>query len=61
MRGYCTWMALFSTWTDTYVADQDWDQWAWHVWGAALIKSQTDSGKHLIIWDCNPCKIILDV
>lgn len=49
-----TWVALFTTWTASYIGDPDWDNQPWHVWGAAAIGSQKGRGKYIIIWDCDP-------
>ncbi|KAL4941416.1 hypothetical protein BDV06DRAFT_212699 [Aspergillus oleicola] len=49
-----TWLGCFSTWTGTWVADEDWDKRGWHVWGVAAIKMAKGKGKCLILYDCDP-------
>lgn len=44
-----TWVALFTTWTASYIGDVDWDNQSWHVWGATAIGSGKDRGKYIII------------
>lgn len=53
-RGKTTWIGYVSTWSVNYVANPYWGDYDWHAWGVALISSRRGSGKHLIIWDCDP-------
>lgn len=45
-------LALFETWTKSWVGNPDWRTDPWHCWGAAILKNPTGYGKHLIIFDC---------
>lgn len=48
-----TWIGLFITLTQSPVKHQ-WDQLEWHCWGAAVIKDPGLTGKHILIYDCDP-------
>ena len=50
------WLALLTTWTQSWVGSATpWDEIGWHAWAAALIRDDENGGKgkHLLIWDCD--------
>jgi hypothetical protein len=51
------WVALFNTWTRTWVGDHDWDQRDWHAWGCAVIPSSGNKPRQLLLYDCDPVQI----
>ena len=59
-NGSGTWVALFTTPVKSWVGhcQSQWVKDEWHAWGAAIIKSGAQTGKHIIIWDCDPIRWI---
>ncbi|OJJ56503.1 hypothetical protein ASPSYDRAFT_91762 [Aspergillus sydowii CBS 593.65] len=48
------WLGCFSTWTSSWVGDVKWDTRPWHAWAVAVLKLHNESGKCIIIYDCDP-------
>lgn len=44
-------LAMFCTWTETWVGKKDISGINWHAWCAALVKEEGIVGKKLYIWD----------
>ena len=47
-------LAMFCTWTETWVGKKDGSDINWHAWCAALVKEEGIVGKKLYIWDPDP-------
>ena len=45
-------LALFATWTESWVGNLTWTTDTWHCWGAAGLGNPTGNGRHLVIFDC---------
>lgn len=46
-------LALFATWTQSWVGTKNWRDADWHCWGAAMLDRPTGYGKHLVLFDCD--------
>ncbi|KAL4871429.1 hypothetical protein BDV12DRAFT_28664 [Aspergillus spectabilis] len=48
-------IGLFSTWTQTWVGDVNWNDQPCHAWAVAILKlKRNNKGKVMIIYDCDP-------
>jgi hypothetical protein len=52
---YTTLLGFFCTWSRSWVGltAEKWKKEPWHAWAAALVASNGQLGKDLLIWDCN--------
>jgi hypothetical protein len=52
---YTTLLGFFCTWSRSWVGltAEQWKKEPWHAWAAALVASNGQPGKDLLIWDCN--------